>query len=89
MEVPFAGYDKRYEPDYAFDKAPAKNIKGILLIIGNNDKLFKVEDMEKLQQKQKKIVDKEVFIIENPDRKDNFRINKAMYFKTIRAFLAK
>lgn len=90
MEVPFAGYDKKYEPYYSLDAEPKtlKNTeKDVLLIVGSNDMLMKVSDMEKLQGKQKKIVAKNIYVVENPDRKDNFRIDRSAYFEQIRAFL--
>lgn len=89
MEVPFAGYDKKYEPIYSLDGDPTLikgNVKEILLMIGSNDILFKVSDMEGLQKKQKKIV-KDIYVVENPDRKDNFRIDKSAYFGQITNFL--
>jgi pimeloyl-ACP methyl ester carboxylesterase len=90
MEVPFAGYDKKFEPIYSVDNDPAvikNNFKNVLLIIGSNDILFKVGDMEKIAEKQKKIFEKKVYVVENPDRKDNFRIDKSEYFKAMGAFL--
>lgn len=90
MEVPFAGYDKRFEPIYSLDSEPKtlKNVdKNVLLIIGSNDILMKVSDMETLQGKQKKIVDKDIYVVENPDQKDNFKIDRSAYFKRIRTFL--
>ncbi len=90
MEVPFAGYDKKYEPLYSLDAEAAhlkNNKKSVQLIIGSNDILYKEEDMRKLQKKQSKVVSKEIFVVENPDRKDNFRINKAAYFGVMGEFL--
>lgn len=90
MEVPFAGYDKKHEPIYSLDIEPAtlKNTsKSVLLMIGSNDILYKVDDMEKLVAKQKKIVSKDIYVVENPDRKDNFRIDKAGYFGAMSEFL--
>lgn len=87
MEVPFAGYDKKHEPIYSLDLAPQVKMTGILLIIGSNDILFKVDDMKTLQAKQKKLV-KEIYVVENPDRIDNFLVDKAAYFKKMTEFLA-
>lgn len=92
MEVPFAGYDKKHEPYYSLDAEPVtlKNTpKNVFLIVGSNDILFKESDMEKLYGKQKKIVAKNIYLVENPDRKDNFRVEKAAYFEQIRGFLEK
>ena len=88
MEVPFAGYTKKYEPIYALDQTPGEG-KGVLLIVGSNDALFKEDDMKNLQSKQKKIVEKSIYVVENPDRKDNFTVDKAGYFNAIQLFLDK
>jgi pimeloyl-ACP methyl ester carboxylesterase len=90
MEVPFAGYDKKFEPLYALDNPPTtlKNqIKKIKLIVGSNDILFKKDDMLKLYNKQQKVIAKEVHVVENPDRKDNFLVNKEAYINVVKAFL--
>lgn len=87
MEVPFAGYDKKYEPIYALDEAPNSRLQGILLIIGSNDPLYSPDDMKSLQQKQKKLIEKDVLVVEGSDGKDNFKKNKAAYFKRISEFL--
>lgn len=91
MEVPFAGYDKKFEPIYSLDAAPVvlKNgYKNILLIIGSNDILFKLDDMKALQKKQPKVVAKDIYVVTNPDRIDNFTVDKAAYFKVISTFMA-
>lgn len=90
MEVPFAGYDKKFEPIYSLDAAPVvlKNgYKQVLLIIGSNDILFKVDDMKTLQKKQPKLVAKDIFVVTNPKRIDNFLVNKDTYFKVVSDFL--
>lgn len=90
MEVPFAGYDKKYEPLYSLDAEPAclkNNYKNVKLIIGSNDILYKVDDMKTLQKKQSKVVAKDIYVVENPDRKDNFMVDKAGYFGAISEFL--
>lgn len=87
MEVPFAGYDKKHEPLYALDNPPRNERHRVKLIIGSNDVLFRPTDMETLQKKQKKLVEKDIYVVENPDRKDNFRIDKAAYFNEIKEFL--
>lgn len=92
MEVPFAGYDKKHEPTNALNSVPKtlKNTsKRVFLMVGSNDILFKVADMKGLYTKQKKHVAKNIYVIENPDRKDNFTINKSAYFAQIKAFLGK
>ncbi len=87
MEVPFAGYDKKHEPIYSLDAAPTTFFTGLLIIIGSNDILFTKKDMDALAAKQKKV--SAVYLVENPDRIDNFLVDKAAYFKQIAAFLEK
>ena len=87
MEVPFAGYDKKNEPTFSLDNSPANPDLKIKLFIGSNDILFTPADMEALQAKQKKLIDKVIYIIENPDRKDNFDVDKAAYYGECKAFL--
>jgi pimeloyl-ACP methyl ester carboxylesterase len=91
MEVPFAGYEKRFEPHSTLDGAPGKNLKKITLIVGSNDRVYKLADMQALQSKNKvtrKLIDKDIFVVENPDRKDNFRVAKAAYTARLMAGLA-
>lgn len=90
MEVPFAGYDKKYEPIYSMDNAPAiikGNSKSILVIVGSNDILFQADDYKSMVSKQKKLFQKSIYVVENPDGKDNFRVSKADYFKQMSEFL--
>jgi alpha/beta superfamily hydrolase len=91
MEVPFAGYDKKFEPIYSLDLPPTNlksATKSVLLIIGSNDILFKVDDMKTLQKKQPKVIHKEIHVVQNPDRIDNFMVDKEAYFKKMKDFLA-
>jgi pimeloyl-ACP methyl ester carboxylesterase len=85
MEVPFAGYEKRFEPAYTLDLEPAANIKGVLIVVGSNDVLYSAEDYELLKQKQKKLV--EIEVIDNPDRQDNYLVDKAAYASLLGDFL--
>lgn len=89
MEVPLAGYDKKYEPIYSMDTEPAVlkgSPKKVLLIIGSNDILFKVDDMKALQKKRPTIV-VAPYVVTNPNRLDNDLVDKAAYYKTIGEFL--
>lgn len=86
FEVPFAGYDKKHEPIYSLDNLSAKNLTGIMLIVGDADPLFKIDDMKTLQNKQKKLV-KKLYIAVGGSGKDNFIVDKSTYFKEVRAFL--
>ena len=69
------------------DSPPAKNLEKILLIVGSNDALFNTADMKSLIKKQPKLFHKTPYIVENPDRKDNFLIDKSAYFEQIENFL--
>ena len=87
MEVPFAGYEKRFEPIHSLEHTPGKNLKGVLLIIGSNDILFSKKDMYALTEKAPD-AKMEIYIVENPDRKDNFRADKTNYGAMMRKFLS-
>lgn len=80
VNMPF-GYDKNYEPVYAFDKAKAK-IRGLMIIISPNDPLITPADMKLL----KSVTD--TYIVKaSPSNADNFATDKDEYFKRISAFL--
>ncbi len=86
MEVPFAGYDKRFEPKSAVGNAPGKHLELVQLIVGSNDILMKEADMKALIATDKvagKKLNKAIYVVENPDRKDNFRVDKAGYIKVL------
>ncbi|OFZ10173.1 MAG: hypothetical protein A3D92_15105 [Bacteroidetes bacterium RIFCSPHIGHO2_02_FULL_44_7] len=87
MEVPFAGYDRRYEPLFAKDNAPMPDFKGVLLILGSSDLLFKEADLETLRSGYKKNTTCELFLVENPDRLDNFTAGKTEYTGQVAKFL--
>lgn len=90
MEVPFAGYDKKYEPIYSMDNAASiikGNSKNIQLIVGSKDILYSAADYKTMVAKQKKLYAKSIYVVENPDGKDNFRVSKADYFKVVSEFL--
>ncbi|MCC6699953.1 MAG: alpha/beta hydrolase [Fluviicola sp.] len=90
MEVPLAGFEKKFEPIYSLDSEPSV-LKGaskkVILIIGSNDVLFNMEDMKTLQSKQKTYVNQEVYVVNNPERMDNFSINTKEYCSKIASFL--
>ena len=85
MEVPFAGYSKKYEPYTALQQSSAAG-KKVLLMVGSNDILFKKRDMDKLKGLNSKVF-VHISVVENPDRKDNFSVNKAVYFNAVSSFL--
>lgn len=87
MEVPFAGYEKRYEPAYATSEtAPGKFLQTVQIIVGSNDILFKPSDYEGWSKTHKKLINK-VWVVENPDRKDNFKVDKSAYYGKIKEIL--
>jgi len=85
MEVPFAGYAERHEPIHTLNYTSQKNLKGIKLIVGSNSLLISKSDMERLQEKNEDLID--IYVVDNPDRIDNFRVNKTAYFGEINSFL--
>ena len=87
MEVPFAGFERRYEPLYTHENAPMPDFKGILFILGSNDLLFKQTDIDVLRNSYKKNTACEFFLVENPDRLDNFIAGKTDYTGQIAKFL--
>lgn len=87
MDVPYGGVEKNKQPIYALGNEASKNLKGILIIIGSDDKLFKYEDMKTLAKMQKKIT--KIHGIINPNNIDNFMSNKEKYFEKIQWFLKK
>jgi pimeloyl-ACP methyl ester carboxylesterase len=86
MEVPFAGYERKHEPIITLDGEPSKSLKGILLIVGNNDPLFKISDMEELRKKRKTLI-RSVVVINNPDRLNNFMADRQSYASEMISFL--
>lgn len=89
MEVPFAGYEKKNEPMKAIQEAPGKNLVGVKLIIGSNDELYSSDDMVKLLKAAPKTFDKDIYVVKNPDRKDNFEIDEEGYTIAMSEFLSK
>lgn len=87
MEVPFAGYDKNHEPTLAVTGAPGKNLKGVKLIVGSSDLLYSAEDYKALQKSSPKLIEKEIHVVENPDRKDNFSVDEKTYSNVLLEFL--
>lgn len=88
MEMPFESFNENFEPINALNKKPGINLKGVLLLVGSNDPLFSSSDMEKLRQRNKKLVSP-IEVIENPSRMDNFKANKEKYYSEISAFIDK
>ncbi len=89
MEVPFAGYEKANEPLTAIQSEPGKNLVTVKLIIGSNDVLYSSDDMIKLLKTAPKTFDKDIYVVKNPDRKDNFEIDEEGYTIALTKFFVK
>ena len=77
--IPF-GFDKNYEPQYAFEK-PKAQLRGILVIVTPKDELITPVDV-------KGIKGSDTYIVKNsPANKDNFATDKNVYFEKIKNFL--
>ena len=87
MEVPFAGYEKANEPKTAVTEAPGKYLTAVKLIVGSNDILFTIDDYKTLQKSAPKTINKDIYVVENPDRKDNFEMDGTAYAKAVLDFL--
>lgn len=88
MEVPFAGYEKRFEPIYALDMEPSKSLIKISLIVASVDLLSSVDDMKRLQAKRPKLVDKHIFVVTNPEGLiDNFTADTEGYKEYLKSAL--
>lgn len=90
MEVPFAGYDKWFEPAVAVASAPGTQVKKVKLIVGSNALISNEDDMKKFQGTDKgasKRIDPVIYVVNNPNRKDNFAANKAKYIQVISAVI--
>lgn len=80
VNMPF-GFDKNYEPMYAFDK-PKAQIKGLMVILSPADPLINPTDMKLLKNIS------ETYIVKNsPSNSENFSSDKNMYFERIQRFL--
>ncbi len=80
--MPF-GYDKNYEPIYAFDK-PKGKLAGLMVIVSPNDPLITPDDLGEIKWISNKYVVKE-----SPSNADNFTTDKNEYFERIKKFLGK
>jgi len=78
--IPF-GFDKTYEPVYAFDKART-HLKGILAIVSNQDEMIRQEDMKFV----KGITSTHV-VAASPSNAKNFETDKNAYFERVKKFL--
>lgn len=77
--IPF-GFDKNYEPQYAFEKSKVQ-LKGILIIVCPKDELIGPADV-------KGVKGSDVFVVKNSmSNKQNFSTDKNAYFEKISDFL--
>ncbi len=78
--MPF-GFDKNYEPLYAYGKTPA-HLKGVLVIVSANDDLITPADTKLL-----KGITKTYIVKGSPSNDKNFTSDKNKYFEEISNFL--
>ncbi len=78
--IPF-GFDKTYEPFYAFDKARPQ-IKGILAIVTPQDDMIKPDDMKLI-----KGISSVFNVSTSPSNAKNFETDKNAYFERVKKFL--
>jgi pimeloyl-ACP methyl ester carboxylesterase len=82
VNMPF-GYNKNYEPMYAFDK-PRAALTGLLVIVSPRDSLITEADIKLI----KKVT--EVYEVQaSPSNAENFTTDKNAYFERISKFLSK
>jgi pimeloyl-ACP methyl ester carboxylesterase len=79
-------FSPEHNPQKALEKKPGADLKGVFLLIGSDEKLVELDELNRLRKLQKKLI-KEVHVVPNPDQKDNFRVDKAAYMAAIREFL--
>lgn len=78
--VPF-GFDKNYEPMYAFEKPKSKGI-AIMIIASPKDELMTDKDMKSFKSAT------EVYVVKNSaSNADNFTTDKNAYFEKIKKFI--
>lgn len=80
-------FNKEAEPKYALNGKPGNKLKGVLLIVGSSNKLITQRDMEELASKNKELIGKNVFVVDNPEVKDNFSMANEIYMKRVLAIL--
>jgi pimeloyl-ACP methyl ester carboxylesterase len=80
VNMPF-GYDKTYEPIYAFEK-PKGPLKSMMIIVSPMDPVIGPSDVKSIKGVT------EVYIVKNsPTNADNFSTDKNTYFEKISKFL--
>jgi len=81
VTMPF-GYDKTFEPIYAFEK-PKGPMKNIMIIVSAQDPIIGPVDVKNIKGVN------EVYIVKNsPTNAENFSTDKNLYFEKISKFLA-
>lgn len=85
--IPF-GFDKNFEPEYAFVKTKSK-ILGVLIIVSPKDELIGPSDVKPLSSA--KAIDgvTEIYQVKkSPSNAENFNTDKNAYFEKVSTFLA-
>lgn len=81
INMPF-GYDKTYEPIYAFEK-PKGPLKMLMIIVSAQDPIIGPSDVKSIKGVS------EVYVVKNsPSNNENFSTDKNAYFEKISKFLA-
>ena len=81
VTMPF-GYDKTFEPLYAFEK-PKGPLKNMMIIVSAQDPIIGPGDVKVIKGVN------EVYVVKNsPTNADNFSTDKNIYFEKISKFLA-
>ncbi|MBL0343447.1 MAG: alpha/beta hydrolase [Bacteroidetes bacterium] len=81
VNMPF-GYDKTYEPIYAFDK-PKGPLKSMMIIVSAQDPIIGPADVKSIKGVN------EVYVVKNsPTNSENFSTDKNAYFEKISKFMA-
>lgn len=78
--IPF-GFDKTFEPFYAFDKART-HLRGILAIVTPQDEMIKPDDMKLI-----KGLTSTFLVPTSPSNSKNFETDKNAYFERVKKFL--
>jgi hypothetical protein len=86
LMMPLA-YDKNLlEPTYALANGPNQDkLLGILIIVGQNEDLFGLDDMKQLQKIHPKNL--QVYVVPNSTNEKNLSTNKDEYFNQVKKFV--
>lgn len=79
------GYNKNeLEPKYALETKGGQ-LNGVMLIVGENDKIYPVKDIRELAKVRASI--STVYVVKNSNGNNNLSVNKEKYMEEIKKFL--